>query len=395
MFVFAGTEQEGKSDKCETDKVTALQTTEEKNISETKPCSLDKKQNTSSSKDSLVVKSASDSAIKDNASPIPPQCEEFYSTTSLLNNTEDSLRSRGSPARTPEVDDVYRVVRCGMNEPPSPNSLHAYNLSDKLQNEPLLSQAKQFIEEYEEFHDSCSEIPEPERIVHNIITELNSRVGNIIDGHSSSYSSIKCPPILETEGGDDDSLDNQPSTSDSIQQTYNIYGLPSNIAQYPKVLYNKNYNSPLVEITDQNIEILHQNDEVCENNPEMVRPLVLPETQQPEKDQEIDEDDVYRPVSVSPCGRFFKYDEEVGRGSFKTVYKGLDTQTGVAVAWCELQEKKLNKVERARFREEAEMLKKLQHPNIVRFYNYWEGERGKKKSIVLVTELMLSGTLKT
>lgn len=55
----------------------------------------------------------------------------------------------------------------------------------------------------------------------------------------------------------------------------------------------------------------------------------------------------------------------------------------------------MNKVERARFREEAEMLKKLQHPNIVRFYNYWEGERGKKKSIVLVTELMLSGTLKT
>lgn len=34
--------------------------------------------------------------------------------------------------------------------------------------------------------------------------------------------------------------------------------------------------------------------------------------------------------------RFFKYDKEVGRGSFKTVYHGLDTQTGVAVAWCEL-----------------------------------------------------------
>lgn len=48
-----------------------------------------------------------------------------------------------------------------------------------------------------------------------------------------------------------------------------------------------------------------------------------------------------------------------------------------------------------RFREEAEMLKKLQHPNIVRFYNYWETSVGKKKNIVLVTELMLSGTLKS
>lgn len=60
-----------------------------------------------------------------------------------------------------------------------------------------------------------------------------------------------------------------------------------------------------------------------------------------------------------------------------------------------LQDKKVNKQERARFREEAEMLKKLQHPNIVRFYNYWETINGKKKNIVLVTELMLSGTLKS
>lgn len=76
-----------------------------------------------------------------------------------------------------------------------------------------------------------------------------------------------------------------------------------------------------------------------------------------------------------------KFDEELGRGSFKTVFRGLDTETGVAVAWCELQESKLNKAERQRFREEAEMLKGLQHPNIVRFYDYWERQdaAGKRK----------------
>ncbi|CAH2987162.1 unnamed protein product [Chilo suppressalis] len=113
-----------------------------------------------------------------------------------------------------------------------------------------------------------------------------------------------------------------------------------------------------------------------------------------QKDMKADKEDEEEPIGVSPCGRFFKYDKEVGRGSFKTVYHGLDTQTGVAVAWCELLEKKLNKTERLRFREEADMLKKLQHPNIVRFYNYWEGTVAKKKNIVLITELMLSGTLK-
>lgn len=75
------------------------------------------------------------------------------------------------------------------------------------------------------------------------------------------------------------------------------------------------------------------------------------------------------------------------------------------------QDNKLNKAERQRFRDEAEMLKGLQHPNIVRFYDYWESHEatGKRKYvvvrrplhsstifryIVLVTELMTSGTLK-
>ncbi|XP_026217499.1 serine/threonine-protein kinase WNK1 isoform X2 [Anabas testudineus] len=100
-------------------------------------------------------------------------------------------------------------------------------------------------------------------------------------------------------------------------------------------------------------------------------------------------------VGTSPDGRFLKFDIEIGRGSFKTVYKGLDTETTVEVAWCELQDRKLSKSERQRFKEEAGMLKGLQHPNIVRFYDSWEAPCKGKKCIVLVTELMTSGTLKT
>ncbi|KAJ8245400.1 hypothetical protein GJAV_G00270340 [Gymnothorax javanicus] len=78
-------------------------------------------------------------------------------------------------------------------------------------------------------------------------------------------------------------------------------------------------------------------------------------------------------VGTSPDGRFLKFDIEIGRGAFKTVYKGLDTDTTVEVAWCELQDRKLTRSERQRFKEEAGMLKGLQHPNIVRFYDSWEG----------------------
>lgn len=44
-------------------------------------------------------------------------------------------------------------------------------------------------------------------------------------------------------------------------------------------------------------------------------------------------------IAKSPDGRFIKYAKEIGRGAFKTVYRGLDTETSVAVAWCELQVK--------------------------------------------------------
>lgn len=48
-------------------------------------------------------------------------------------------------------------------------------------------------------------------------------------------------------------------------------------------------------------------------------------------------EDEVKAIDQSPDMRFLKFDVELGRGSFKTVYKGLDTDTGVAVAWCELQ----------------------------------------------------------
>ncbi|CAM4713379.1 unnamed protein product [Leuciscus chuanchicus] len=111
--------------------------------------------------------------------------------------------------------------------------------------------------------------------------------------------------------------------------------------------------------------------------------------------EENEEEAGMKAIATSPGGRFLKFDIEIGRGSFKTVYKGLDTDTWVEVAWCELQDRKLSKAERQRFKEEAEMLKGLQHPNIVRFYDFWECPLKGKKCIVLVTELMTSGTLKT
>ncbi|XP_028310579.1 serine/threonine-protein kinase WNK4-like isoform X2 [Gouania willdenowi] len=111
--------------------------------------------------------------------------------------------------------------------------------------------------------------------------------------------------------------------------------------------------------------------------------------------QTRDDEEETQAVAASPDGRFLKFNIEIGRGSFKSVYRGLDTETTVEVAWCELQTHRLSKLERQRFREEVEMLKGLQHPNIVRFFDSWKSTVQGHKCTVLVTELMTSGTLKT
>ncbi|KAL4706672.1 hypothetical protein ACJJTC_005057 [Scirpophaga incertulas] len=113
-----------------------------------------------------------------------------------------------------------------------------------------------------------------------------------------------------------------------------------------------------------------------------------------EKDLKSDKEDEEEPIGVSPCGRFFKYDKEVGArvvqdrvpraGHADRRRRGL-----VRAAGEKAEQDRATAVSRG-----ADMLKKLQHPNIVRFYNYWEGTVAKKKNIVLITELMLSGTLK-
>lgn len=58
------------------------------------------------------------------------------------------------------------------------------------------------------------------------------------------------------------------------------------------------------------------------------------ELEREKQEQDLLEDE--KPIDESPDKRFLKYDTEIGHGSFKTVYKGLDTESGVPVAWCEL-----------------------------------------------------------
>eukprot|EP00061_Rhincodon_typus_P017594 g46353.t1 len=86
--------------------------------------------------------------------------------------------------------------------------------------------------------------------------------------------------------------------------------------------------------------------QACPCTPEGRTELAAPRGPAPEGPREMarertekenEEEAEMKAVATSPGGRFLKFDIELGRGAFKTVYKGLDTETWVEVAWCELQ----------------------------------------------------------
>lgn len=80
-------------------------------------------------------------------------------------------------------------------------------------------------------------------------------------------------------------------------------------------MYNipKNYflNPELTEITEQTIDELHRHDENAENSENIVEQGVVVNLSLSKEGKVEDEDDVYKPIAVSPDGRFFKYEEEV------------------------------------------------------------------------------------
>ncbi|KAK3825618.1 MAG: kinase-like domain-containing protein [Benniella sp.] len=101
------------------------------------------------------------------------------------------------------------------------------------------------------------------------------------------------------------------------------------------------------------------------------------------------------PLETDPQGRFQRLNEVLGKGAYKLVYRAIDQEEGVEVAWNQLRIDHLTKKEAQKILSEIEILQSIRNDHIINFYASWStkapngGER-----IVFVTELMSSGTLK-
>ncbi|KAL2233768.1 serine/threonine-protein kinase WNK8 [Sesamum indicum] len=105
----------------------------------------------------------------------------------------------------------------------------------------------------------------------------------------------------------------------------------------------------------------------------------------------------YRQVDyVEKCSRsrYVRYNEVLGKGAFKTVYKAFDQLNGIEVAWNRV---KIDDVLRSpedleKLYSEVHLLRQLKHENIMKFYDSWIDD--KKKTVNMITELFASGSLR-
>ena len=97
-------------------------------------------------------------------------------------------------------------------------------------------------------------------------------------------------------------------------------------------------------------------------------------------------------IERSPEGRYVRYAQKVGTGSFKTVWKGQDMDTAREVAWNTINIAHYKAALRKRIMEEVMLLRRLSHPCLLQFYGSWL--LPDSMQVVFVTELFHAGTLK-
>lgn len=97
-------------------------------------------------------------------------------------------------------------------------------------------------------------------------------------------------------------------------------------------------------------------------------------------------------VEVSPKGRFFRFNDLLGSGAYKMVFRGLDNDQGCEVAWNSISLRNLPDEDRSHIADEVKLNRRLNHPNIVHFISAWTNPN--KEELVFISELVTGGSLR-
>ncbi|KAF5182692.1 Serine/threonine-protein kinase WNK1 [Thalictrum thalictroides] len=99
-------------------------------------------------------------------------------------------------------------------------------------------------------------------------------------------------------------------------------------------------------------------------------------------------------VEVDPTGRYGRYEDLLGAGAMKKVYRAFDQEEGIEVAWNQVKLRCFadNESMLDRIFAEVRLLRSLKNDNIITFYNWWTEEKG--NTLNFITEVCTSGSLR-
>ncbi|WVZ54805.1 hypothetical protein U9M48_005550 [Paspalum notatum var. saurae] len=101
-------------------------------------------------------------------------------------------------------------------------------------------------------------------------------------------------------------------------------------------------------------------------------------------------------VETDPTGRYGRFDDLLGKGAMKSVYRGFDESLGVEVAWnqASLTDVLIRSPDAVhRMHSEVQLLRALRHDAIIGFHASWVDAR--RRTFNFITELFSSGTLRS
>lgn len=101
----------------------------------------------------------------------------------------------------------------------------------------------------------------------------------------------------------------------------------------------------------------------------------------------VPENDVI--LEESPMKKYIRFSEEIGRGKYKVVYKGIDVIEMKEIAWNSIYVKNLSINDKNKLISEVKILNKLNHPNIIKILSTWKN----KDFFIFITDFMTGGTL--
>lgn len=97
-------------------------------------------------------------------------------------------------------------------------------------------------------------------------------------------------------------------------------------------------------------------------------------------------------VETDDTGRYGRYNDLLGSGSSKKVYRGFDLVEGFEIAWNQIDVNYDEPQSLERPYSEVCHLRDIHHENIIRLYSYWTDEEHQKFNFI--TEICTSGSLR-